>query len=91
MAFVKELKNIGKLDDWSSPGIFIGNTEGDKAYRVLDSVTRRVRVTRDVVCDEGRGWAWDKEADDGLASALRDFTIKYAWTGGAGGTLGGSP
>jgi hypothetical protein len=50
---------------------------------VLDSVTWRVRVARDVVFDEGRGWAWDKAVDDGSATTLRDFTVEYAWAGGA--------
>ena len=57
LAFVKELNHVGKLDDRSSPGVFIGYAEGAKAYRVLDPATRRMRVARDVVFDEGRGWA----------------------------------
>ena len=55
LAFIKELNHIGKLDDRSSPGVFIGYAEGAKAYRVLDPVTRRVRVARGVVFDKGRG------------------------------------
>jgi len=62
---VKELNHVGKLDDRSSPGVFIGYAEGVKAYHVLDPATRRVRVARDVVFDEGRDWAWDKAVDDG--------------------------
>ena len=50
---------------------------------MLDPMTRCVRVARDIVFDEGRGWAWDKAVDDGSATALRDFTIEYAWAGGA--------
>ena len=57
LAFVKELNLIGKLDDRSSPEVFIGYVEGAKAYRVPDPTTRRGRVARDVVFDEGRGWA----------------------------------
>ena len=55
LAFVKELNHVGKLDDRSSPGVFIGYAEGAKAYRVLYPTTQRVRVARDVVFDEGRG------------------------------------
>ena len=55
LAFVKELNHVSKLDDRSSPGVFIGYVEGPKAYRVLDPATRCVRVARDVVFDEGRG------------------------------------
>jgi hypothetical protein len=54
LAFVKELNHVGKLDDRSTPGVFIGYAEGAKAYRVLDPATRRVRITRDVAFDEGR-------------------------------------
>jgi hypothetical protein len=65
LAFGKELVHIGKLDDRSTPGVFIGYTEGSKAYHILDLGTQRVRTTRDVVFDEGRGWTWDKTVDDG--------------------------
>jgi transposase InsO family protein len=45
LAFGKELGHIGKLDDRSTPGVFIGYTEGSKAYRILDPGTQRVRMT----------------------------------------------
>jgi hypothetical protein len=53
LAFDKELGQIGKLDDRSTPGVFIGYAEGSKAYRILDPGTQRVRMTRDAVFDEG--------------------------------------
>jgi transposase InsO family protein len=53
LAFGKELGHIGKLDDRSTPGVFIGYTEGSKTYHILDPRTQRVRTTRDVVFDEG--------------------------------------
>ena len=39
LAFAKELGHIGKLDDRSTPGVFIGYAEGSKAYRILDPET----------------------------------------------------
>jgi transposase InsO family protein len=39
LAFGKELGHIGKLDDRSTPGVFIGYAEGLKAYRILDQGT----------------------------------------------------
>jgi hypothetical protein len=45
LAFGKELGHIGKLDDRSTPGVFIGYVEGSKAYRILDPGTQRVRTT----------------------------------------------
>jgi hypothetical protein len=53
LAFGKELGHIGKLDDRSTSGVFIGYAEGSKAYHILDPVTQRVHMTHDVVFDEG--------------------------------------
>jgi hypothetical protein len=85
LAFTKELGHIGKLDDRSNLGVFIGYAEGSKAYRILDPGTLRVRTARDVVFDEGRGWAWDKAVDDGTTPTYDDFTIEYVHFEGAGG------
>jgi hypothetical protein len=76
LAYVKELGHRSKLEDRSTPGVFIGYEEGVKAYRVLDSVTQRVRTTRDVVFDEDRGWSWLQE-EDGNTRCNSDFVIKY--------------
>src|SRR6185437_14231234 len=85
LAFAKELGQIGKLDDRSTPGVFIGYAAGSKAYRILDPETQRVRTARDVVFDEGRGWAWDKAVDDGSTPTYDDFTVEYVHFEGAGG------
>jgi hypothetical protein len=53
LTFGNELGHISKLDDRSTPGVFIGYAEGSKAYRILDPGTQRVSTTRDVVFDEG--------------------------------------
>jgi hypothetical protein len=76
--------HIGKLDDRSTPGVFIGYADGSKAYRILDPGTLRVRTARDVVFDEGRGWARDKAVDD-VTTPTYDFTIEYVHFEGAGG------
>ncbi|XP_072147915.1 uncharacterized protein [Setaria viridis] len=85
LAFAKELGHIGKLDNRSTPGVFIGYTEGLNAYRILDPETQCVRTARDVVFDEGRGWVWDKAVDDGSTPTYDDFTIEYVHFEGAGG------
>jgi hypothetical protein len=85
LAFGKELGHIGKLDDRSTPGVFIGYVEGSKAYRILDPGTQRVRMTRDVVFDEGRGWTCDKAVDDDSTLTYDNFTVKYVHFEGAGG------
>jgi hypothetical protein len=85
LAFGKELGHIGKLNDRSTPGVFIGYTEGSKAYHILDPGTQRVCTTRDVVFDEGRGWIWDKAVDGGSTPTSDNFTIEYVHFEGAGG------
>jgi hypothetical protein len=85
LAFGKELGHIGKLDNRSTPGVFIGYAEGSKAYRVLDPETQHVRTTHDVVFDEGRRWAWDKTVDDGSPPTYDNFTVMYVHFEGARG------
>jgi hypothetical protein len=85
LTFAKELGHIGKLDDRSTPGVFIGYADGSKAYLILDPGTQRVRMTRDVVFDEGRGWARDKAVDDSSTSTYDNFTVEYVHFEGAGG------
>jgi hypothetical protein len=46
---------IDKLNDRSTPGVFIGYAEGSKVYRILDPGTQRVRTMRDVVFKDGHG------------------------------------
>jgi transposase InsO family protein len=53
LTYGMELDHIGKLDDRSIPGVFIGYEKGSKAYRIFDLGTQRVRTTHDVVFDEG--------------------------------------
>jgi hypothetical protein len=65
--------------------VFIGYTEGSKAYRILDPGTQRVRTTHDVVFDKGRGWAWEKVVDDGSTPTYDNFTVEYVHFEGAGG------
>jgi hypothetical protein len=76
LAYVKELGHRGKLEDRSTPGVFIGYKEGVKAYQVLDLVTQRVRTTRDVVFDEDCGWNWSQE-EDGNTECNYDFVVEY--------------
>jgi hypothetical protein len=85
LTFGKELDHIGKLDDRSTPGVFIGYAEGSKAYCILDLGTQRVRMTHDVVFDEGRGWTRDKAVDDGSIPTYDNFTVEYVHFEGAGG------
>jgi hypothetical protein len=91
VAYTKDLGQLRKLDDHGKPGIFIGYAEGAKPYRILDPVTHRVKVSRDVVFDEGRSWDWSSPNAGSSASVASDFTIEYWELGGAGGAQGASP
>jgi hypothetical protein len=91
LAFAKELGHVSKLDDRSTPGVFIGYAEGSKAYRILDPKTQRVRMARDVVFNEGRGWAWNKAVDDDSTPTHDDFTVEYVHFEEAGGVGSSSP
>jgi hypothetical protein len=75
LIYVKELNHVGKLDDRSTTGVFISYDEGVKGYCVLDPVTR-VRMVRDVVFDEGRGWTWGKMVDDETTSSSTTSTTR---------------
>jgi hypothetical protein len=68
---------MGKLDDRSTLGVFIGYTEGSKAYHILDLGTQCVRTTRNIVFNEWRGWVLDKALDDGSTLTYDNFTIEY--------------
>jgi hypothetical protein len=65
---------LHKLDDRSSPAVFIGYEDGVKAYRHLDPITRRVCIARDIIFDEEHGWDW---AADGGEYSGSNFDIEY--------------
>jgi len=90
IAYTKDLSQLKKLDDRSYPGIFIGYADGAKAYRVLEPKTQRVRVSRDVVFDESRGWDWIKEVG-GQAPAEEEFAVEHAWEEGTEGARTPTP
>ena len=48
----KTKPNLTKLEDRSTPMVFLGYAEGTKAYRLYDPCRDKVLVSRDVVFDE---------------------------------------
>jgi hypothetical protein len=85
LVFGKELGHIDKLDNKSTPGVFIGYAESSKAYHILDPGTQRVRMMCDVMFDEGRGWTWGKVVDDDSTVTYDNFTVEYVHFERAGG------
>ena len=62
---VKKTKpNLAKLEDMSTPLVFLGYKRGSKAYRLCDPASSKVVVSRDVVFDEAACWGW--ESGDGM-------------------------
>ena len=48
---------LTKLEDRSTPMVFLGYAEGTKAYRLYDPHGDKVLVSHDVVFDEKAAWA----------------------------------
>jgi hypothetical protein len=81
LAYMKKQGHLRKLDDRSTPVVFIGYEDGVKAYRLLDPVTRRVSIVRDVIFDEDRSWSWTSTMDSNTAdSGSSEFQVKYNYT-----------
>ena len=50
------MPNLAKLEDKSTPMVFLGYERGSKAYRLYDPASSKVVVSRDVVFDEAACW-----------------------------------
>ena len=48
--------NLTKLEDRSTPMVFLGYAEGTKAYRLYDPRGEKVLVSRDVMFDKKVAW-----------------------------------
>jgi hypothetical protein len=70
-------KRLGKLEDRSTPMVFIGYEPGSKAWWFYNPATRLVHITHDAVFEEDRAWTWDKE-DIGEGEP---FTMEYISVG----------
>jgi hypothetical protein len=66
--------HLKKLDDRSSPMVFIGYATGSKAYKMYDPVTKGVHVSRDVIFDEDARWNWEAP---GEAPTSSSFIVEY--------------
>jgi hypothetical protein len=81
LAYMKKQGHLCKLDDRSTPVVFIGYEDGGKAYRLLDPVTRRVSIVCDVIFDEDRSWSWTSTMDSNTTdSGSSEFQVKYNYT-----------
>jgi hypothetical protein len=69
--------HVSKLVDRSTPMVMIGYETGSKAYRVYNPAMKKVQVTRDVIFEEEKAWAWG-DTNELEALPLNDiFHILY--------------
>jgi hypothetical protein len=64
-----------KLDDRSTPMVFIGYEHDAKAYWVYDPVAQHVHMSRDIIFDENRSWDWSATMVDTVACTSK-FTVQ---------------
>ncbi|WVZ49440.1 hypothetical protein U9M48_000802, partial [Paspalum notatum var. saurae] len=79
-------KHLSKLDDRSTPMVFVGYEAGTKAYRFYNPATRRVHVSRDAVFEEERAWDWGAEKGAGPEDDAEPFHVEYITVLARGGT-----
>ncbi|KAG6536147.1 hypothetical protein ZIOFF_001191 [Zingiber officinale] len=64
VAYVKNTTpHLKKLDDRSSPMVYLGVEEGCKAHRLFDPRHGKLQVSRDVVFQENSEWTWTAGAN----------------------------
>jgi hypothetical protein len=86
-------QRLAKLDDRSTPMVFVGYEAGSKAYRFYNPASRRVHVSRDATFEEERCWEWGAEKGAGPDDDVEPFTVEYHITApaGQGGLVARSP
>ena len=77
---VKKTKpNLAKLEDRSTPMMFLGYERGSKAYRLYDPASSKVVVSRDVVFDEVACWGWESGDGEAMPGGLRALSPSSTW------------
>jgi len=65
-----------KLEDKSKKYIFIGYDEKTKGYMLLDPISKKVMVSRDVRVDEATKWDWNNSTEVGESSVIAPTSIR---------------
>jgi hypothetical protein len=77
ISHVKNVKpGLGKLEDRSTPMVFLGYGEGSKAYRLYDPAGGKVVVSRDIIFDEAAAWSWEEPATGEARGVIDIFTTE---------------
>lgn len=78
IAHVRNTKpHLKKLEDRSTPMIFIDYEAGSKAYRMFNPMDGRVHVTHDAVFDEGAQWDWGTGAGREDGGGAETFSVEF--------------
>ncbi|KAG8486726.1 hypothetical protein CXB51_020278 [Gossypium anomalum] len=59
-----------KLLERAQPGILMGYSAVKKGYRILDPLTNKIQVSRDVIFDEHACWNWNKGEPEATSENL---------------------
>ncbi|KAG8492727.1 hypothetical protein CXB51_010487 [Gossypium anomalum] len=59
-----------KLSKRAVPGILTGYSMVKKGYRILDPLTNKIQVSRDVVFDEKACWNWERNEHEAIPEEL---------------------
>lgn len=51
-----------KLDDKGEKCIFLGVSDQSKAYKLYNTNTKKIVISRDVIFDENHFWSWNKNS-----------------------------
>ncbi|KAK9074991.1 hypothetical protein SSX86_003310 [Deinandra increscens subsp. villosa] len=73
-----------KLEDRSTPMVYLGKEQNSKAYRLLNPKTSKLVISRDVVFQEDKSWKWEKGVRDESPSSSTWATYMHE-VGGAHG------
>ena len=73
----KTKPNLTKLEDRSTPMVFLGYAEGTKAYRLYDPCGDKVTVSRDVVFNEEAAWDWHSPSTGEAGGFTNTFVVKH--------------
>ncbi|KAG6491757.1 hypothetical protein ZIOFF_046695 [Zingiber officinale] len=82
VAYVKNTApHLKKLDDRSTPMVYLGVEEGCKAHRLFDPRHGKLQVSRDVMFRENCEWTWNAGANN--EENLPEFMVMDAFDTGA--------
>lgn len=71
-------KHLSKLENRSTPMVFVGYEPGSKAWRFYNLATGHVHVSRDAIFEEDRPWNWGDTGSRGSEPDIEDiFRVEH--------------